>query len=179
MRRAFVLFLLFVTGGICFAQSLPNCSPVGTWYGGSDTKYLLTIIPITGERFAVRAEVVMDIASVGDPAWTSWSGQFIRVASNHYVGQYISMYSTSIEVPPPPESYELDGVRGHLSFTDCDHVKINYEKYLIYFDLTKVVFVDAPDLMFDISDLVENYTRMPMTCPVCAMLSEPAKLRKK
>ena len=174
MRRAFVLLIVLVMGGICLAHSLPGCSPVGTWYGGSDTKYLLTVTPITGERFAVRAEAVMDVASVGDPAWTSWSGQFLRVAPNRYVGQYISMYTTSMDVPPPPESYELDGVRGYLSFTDCDNVKINYERYLIYFDLTKVAFVDAPDLMFDITELVENYRRMPMTCPACTEFAMPA-----
>ena len=39
------------------AQSVPNpntCFPAGTWYGGSDYRYITTITPITGQTLQSR-----------------------------------------------------------------------------------------------------------------------------
>lgn len=162
-----------------FAGNSPACSPAGTWYGGSDVKYLLTITPITGEIFAARAEVVLDIAAVGLPAWTSWSGQFRRVTGGRYVGQYISMYTSSSEVPPPENSYELDAVRGWMEFTDCDNIRIAYDFYGLYFDLNKVPYIDPPDVSVDVSGLVETYHRVPTVCKVCDTSSAPTAAGRK
>lgn len=157
-----------------FAQMPPGCSPAGTWYGGSDVKYLVTVTPVTGERFTIRADPAFDIPDLGYKAFTSWSGQLVRLSANRYVGQYISLYSTSSDVPPPPESMEMDGVRGYVSFTGCDNMRIAYDRYLIYFDLNKIVFVDPPDVDIDITGLVETYQRMPMNCPACSLPAAPS-----
>jgi hypothetical protein len=170
MRTALRICCCFLMAAASLAQTPApgNCSPVGTWYGGSDVKYLFTITPITGDRFTTRAEVVADIASVGPRVWTSWSGQLLQIGPNRYLGQYISMYTTSTEVPPPPDSMELDGVRGYLSFRDCDNIRIEYDYYLVYFDLNRIAFVDAADITIDITGTVETYHRMPMNCPACS-----------
>ena len=94
-----------------FAQNSPACSLAGTWYGGGDYKYISTITPITGLTFAITSDPVFDNASFGYKAWTPWSGQIIRATARRYVTQVIGMFTNSSELPPPANSYELDGAR--------------------------------------------------------------------
>lgn len=146
------------------------CSPAGTWYGGSDVKYLLTIAPTGPNTFSVRAEVLLALGDLGLPAWTSWSGEFKKSKPGLFVGQYISLYTTSSEVPPPPDSYELDAVRAYLKFSDCDNINITYDFYGVYFDLAKVPFLEVPDISVDTTGMSETYRRMPTSCTVCGSL---------
>ncbi len=164
-----------------FAQTRSACSPIGTWYGGSnDVKALMTIAPITGAKFTIRAEIVGDVAAAGAPAWTSWTGQLVRSDANRYVSHEISMYTSSPTFPPAPDSYELDGVRGYLSFTDCNNIRFTYDFYGVYFDLNKVPFVDSPDINVDMSGSLETYRRVPTACPVCGgVVSSASGLRKR
>ena len=169
--RLLLVFVLLLSIP-CVAQdsvlhNTASCSPVGTWYGGSDVKYLMTITPITDETFAVRFEAVLAIGSVGEGAWTTWSGQFRKVKSGFYVGHYMSMYTTSTEVPPPSTSYEVDAVRSWMTFKNCDDITISYDYYGVYFDLAKIPFVDPPDMPVDVGGLVESYHRMPTNCTDC------------
>ena len=156
------------------AQNSSACSPTGTWYGGSDYKYMLTITPITGERFSTRYEAVYNNAAWGYAAWTSWSGELGRVSAKRYVGQATSMYTTSPEPQPPPASFELDAVRAWMEFTDCDNIKLSYDFFGAYFDLNKVPFVDPPDLNYlPPGGIVETYHRVPTTCPACSLAAAP------
>ena len=113
--------LLLVLPG--FAQNSPACSLAGTWYGGSDYKYISTITPITGQTFAITSDPVFDNASFGYKAWTPWSGEIIRTTARRYVTQVVGMFTTSSELPPPANSYELDGARAWVEFIDCDHLQ--------------------------------------------------------
>ena len=131
-----------------FAQTPNNCSRIGTWYGGSDYKYLMTITPITGEGFAVRHEAVYDNAVWGYKAWTSWSGELSRLKNGRYAGQSISLYTTSPDPQPPPSSFELDAVRFWDEFVDCNTIKLTIDFYVAYFDLNRIPFVDSPDLSY-------------------------------
>jgi hypothetical protein len=164
-----VCCVLLVVPVVAQKPPLPNnCSPVGSWYGGSDVKYLLTISAVGGDKFLIRAEPVFDVPDLGGyKAATAWSGELRKISPYAYLGQYISLYTTSNEVPPPQGSMELDGVRGVLTFTNCDSINIAYDRYLVYFDVSKLVFVDPPDLNIDITGLFERYHRMPMICPAC------------
>ncbi len=165
----------------CLAQSPAACSPVGTWYGGGDVKYLATITPITGERFSARFEVVAPLQSVDYAAWTSWSGEFSKAKAGHYVVQYISMYTNSFAFPPL-DSYEVDAVHGSMEFIDCNSINITYDFYGLYFDLNKVPFVDQPDSGGDIPapGIVETYRRVPNTCPICgSSATAPLQGRRK
>ncbi len=151
------------------AQNSASCSPVGTWYGGGDVKYLATITPITGDRFSAKFELVATPQTVGLSAWTSWSGEFSKAAAGRYVVQYVSMYTNSTAFPPPGDSYELDAVHGSMAFSDCDNITITYDFYGVYFDLSNIPFVDQPAFGGDIPapGLVETYRRVPNSCPVC------------
>ena len=75
--------------------NLNNCSPVGTWYGGSDVKYQLIITPITGERFAIWGTVVAAIGNLGYPGWSPWAGEMTKTKSGRYVFQEIALYTTA------------------------------------------------------------------------------------
>lgn len=163
-----------------FAQSVPNpnaCSPVGTWYGGGDYKYMITISPTVGGSFAITSEAVYSNVAWGYAAWTSWSGQLINVSLRRYVAQEISMYTTSTAPQPPPDSFEVDGVRGWMEFVDCDNIKFSYDFFGAYFDMNKVPFVDPPDVSYlPPGGIVETYRRMTNTCPACSLPTAPTKL---
>jgi hypothetical protein len=137
--------------------------------------------PARNKEGEKRADPVFDVAdSGGYKALTSWSGELRKNSPFSYVAQYISLYTTSSAVPPPPESMEMDGVRGAMTFLDCDNIKITYDRYLVYFDLSKIVFVDPADINIDITGFVETYHRMPMTCPACSLAAAPTtQLRQK
>ena len=159
-----------------FAQNSPACSLAGTWYGGSDYKYISTITPITGETFAITSDPVFDNASFGYKAWTSWSGKIIRTIARRYVTQVIGMFTTSSELPPPVNSYEMDGARAWVEFIDCDNLQFSYDFFGAYFDLNKVPFVDPPDLNYlPPGGIVETYHRMPVTCPACSLPAAPTR----
>jgi hypothetical protein len=158
--------------------NLNNCSPVGTWYGGSDVKYQLIITPITGERFAIWGTVVAAIGNLGYPGWSPWAGEMTKTKSGRYVFQEIALYTTSPDFPPPLNSFELDAVHGWGHFTDCTTIEFGFDYYVWYFDLDKVPFVDQPDGSIDASGIHESYKRMPTSCPACSLPVAPSALMR-
>ncbi len=168
MKQLVLILCLVFLSVASFAGNSPACSPTGTWYGGGVTKYILTITPITGERFAIRYEPVYSLVGLGKAAWTSVPGQLKRVEGNRYVGQAIIMSTTSSALPPPEDSYELDAVRSWMVFTNCDDIQLTYDFWGGYFGLNKVPFVDPPDVIYlPPGGFIETYHRMPTTCPAC------------
>jgi hypothetical protein len=156
-------------------QNHYNCSPSGTWYGGGDFKYVITITPLGGDRFAMRGEGAYSQAAWGYTGWTSFSSELIRLKDGRYVSYGIAMYTTSPEMQPPSNSIELDGVRGWLEFTDCNNVRASYDFYAAYFDLNKIPFVDPPDVNYlPPGGISETYHRMPTKCPACGLASVTA-----
>jgi len=165
--------LLLVLPG--FAQNSPACSLAGTWYGGSDYKYISTITPITGQTFAITSDPVFDNASFGYKAWTPWSGEIIRTTARRYVTQVVGMFTTSSELPPPANSYELDGARAWVEFIDCDHLQFSYDFFGAYLDLNKVPFIDPPDLNYlPPGGIIETYQRILTTCSACSLAAAPS-----
>lgn len=145
-----------------------TCSPAGTWYGGSDYKYLTTITPIEGNTFAIRGEAVYSQGAWGYTGWTSWSGELVKTKDGRYVDHSISMYTTSFEMQPPVGSFELDAVRGWMEFLNCDTIQFTYDFFGAYFDLNKLPFVDLPDLNYlPPGGITESYSRMRTKCPAC------------
>lgn len=168
--------LLIVPSIAQVSPSCASCSPVGTWYGGGDYKYIITITPIGGSRFTITSEAAYSQAAFGYTGWTSWSGELVKTKNGHYVAQEISMYTTSPAMQPPPNSLELDAVRGWMEFINCDNIKFSYDFFGAYFDLGKVPFVDSPDLNYlPPGGITETYSRMPGRCPACALPATPAK----
>lgn len=153
-----------------------NCSPVGTWYGGSDYKYLITIVPSTGNHFAISSEAVYSQAAWGYTAWTSWSGELVKLNDGRYLAQEISMYTNNTEMQPPPNAFELDAVRGWMEFIDCGTIKFSYDFFGAYFDLNREPFIDPPDVNYlPPGGISETYSRMPTKCPVCGLAAASAK----
>lgn len=174
-RLLLIILGLFVSIS-SFAHDTKSCSPTGVWYGGSDYKYLLTITPITEDRFTIRYEPVFANATFGYSAWTSWPGELKRQRNGHYVGQIVSMYTISSELPPPETSYELDAVRESVEFIDCDNLKATIYFFGAYLDLSKVPFRDAPDFSYLApgETAVETYRRVPTNCTVCDSFTTPS-----
>lgn len=153
-------------------QNHKNCSPVGTWYGGGDYKYVITITPATGDRFPMSSEGVYSQAAFGYTAWTSWRGELTRLGDGRYVAHEISMYTSSPEIQPPANSIELDAVRGWMTFIDCQNIQFTYDLFGAYFDLNKVPFVDPIDFSYlPPGGITETYRRMPTKCPACSFAS--------
>lgn len=163
------------------AQNTRACSPIGTWYGGGDYKYVLTIAPNGNGTFAMRGEGAFDNAALGYKGWTSFSSQFLKLKDGRYLGHGIGMFTTSSELPPPLNSVELDGIRAWMEFSDCDNIKVKYDFFGAYFDLTKIPFVDPPDLSYlPPGGILETYHRMPTKCDACGASFLPtAQLRQK
>jgi hypothetical protein len=180
-----------------FAAATKECSPVGVWYGGSDFKYMLTIIPpnthvnhivgkgtpATEDTFLIRYEAVYPNAAWGYEAWTSWSGQLVRNKDGRrYLGQSISRYTTSPEAQPPSGSFELDAVRNWNEFVNCDTIRSTIDFFGAYFDLNRVPFVDAPDLNYlpPEGKIIETCHRMPTKCPACSTsIASSASVQRK
>lgn len=173
-QLGFILCLLFLSVS-SFAGNSPACSPAGTWYGGGDYKYILTITPVTGQRFAMRGEGAFDNTTLGYRGWTSFSSQFFKLKDGRYVGYGLEMFTTSSELPPPLSSLELDGIRAWMEFIDCDNIRFTYDFFGAYFDLNKVPFVDQPDVNYlPPGGITETYSRMPTRCPVCEAPQKPS-----
>jgi hypothetical protein len=165
-----------------FARDSNTCSPTGVWYGGSDYKYMLTITPLTEDTFAIQYEAVFANSSFGYNAWTSWQEQLKQQKDGHYTAQAISLYTTSSELPPPENSYELDAIREKVEFTDCDNLKATIYFFGAYLDLVKLPFVDAPDFGYlsPGETIIETYHRVPTKCMVCDSFSVPSlRMRNK
>ena len=154
-----------------FAQNLQNhnsCSPVGTWYGGSDLKYVLVITPIAGNRFAIRGDAVFFQPAFGYQVWSPWSGELEKLRNGQYIAQEIAMYTTSTQVPPPPDSFQLGAVHGRMEFIDCNTLQFKSDFFGFYFGLNKIPFFDPLDLnLLPPGGLTETYLRMPRKCPAC------------
>jgi hypothetical protein len=156
------------------AQNTAACSPVGTWYGGGDYRYILTITPNHDGSFSMRGDGAYSFAAFGYAAGTSFSNQLVRVGPRLYVSQGIALFTTSYDPVPPPDSYEIDAIRGWAVMTDCDHIWFRYDFFAAYFDLNKVPFVDQPDMNYlPPGGIQESYRRMPGNCPACQQLPVP------
>ena len=170
-----LLVIPSVAQGTQNPQNPKNCSPIGTWYGGGDYKYIIVVTPITEDTFALRSEGDYSQAAFGYTAWTGWSGQLTRLKNGQYVAQEISFYTTSPEMQPPLNTLEMDAVRGWMQFVNCNKIKFNYDFFAAYFDVSKVPFVATPDLNYlPPGGISETYRRMPLRCPACSLTAAPA-----
>ena len=174
MIRTTLLIMVCALLAMPSLAQTPACSPLGTWYGGGDYKYIITITANGNGTFAMRGESAYSLAAFGYTAGTSISSQLRSVGPRKYVGYGIGIFTTSPDLQPPQDSYELDAIRGWAELTDCNNLAFNYDFYGAYFDLSKVPFIDPPDVNYlPPGGIQETYRRMPTKCPACDLTSLP------
>ena len=181
MRRLSVVFgvivLLFALPVMCdevgtYADSA-QCSPVGTWIGGSDpaSPYMMTVT--RGRNSGFTAIFQLAAPSVFEPylGISAWSGELVRIAPGRYevwcilfaVWDPVWALANGID----PSLPELHMVHSWIEFTDCNTVtnKIDVYNGYLNFDFTKgmMPFVSPPDWigLEDGVTIDEVYYRMP------------------
>ncbi len=147
------------------AQGLrTDCNPAGTWYGGSGPfKYLLTIIPTEGNRYAVIFEGTYSLAAsaFGFAVSTRYTGELIRKA-DHLKLNAMGIHNTSGTAPVNPATLHIWAITQTGGFSDCDTLQMTDDfagGYL--WTSNKVPLKDAPDYVVLASPLVETYHRLP------------------
>lgn len=197
MRRSLIgIILLLVASTVCLAQAgdqlnsfsseLPRgCNLAGTWIGGSDPQfaYQVTLTPVaallgTG-GYSIVAQQALDWSALGIIDASNWTGMIERTGPGAFRVYMMSMYrlapETAAAVGADPALPEVDAVRGHVKFLDCDTLTIAWDVYYVYFGFdavaaNKVPFVTPPD--FDVlggtNQITETYHRLPRNCPVCS-----------
>ncbi len=139
-----------------------DCNPAGTWYGGSAPfKYLLTIIPTEGNRYAVIYDSTYSLAPAGYAVSTRYTGELIRKA-DHLKINAMAIHNLSGTYPVNPSTLHIWALSQSGGFTDCDTLQMTDEVAAGYFwTSAKVPLKDAPDWVILSSPLVETYHRLP------------------
>ncbi len=166
MRKKTVLLvvILAVAGALpALAQGFrTDCNPAGTWYGGSALfKYLLTIIPTEGNRYAVFYDSTYSLAAGGYAVSTRYTGELIRKA-DHLKLNAIAIHNLSGTYPVKPSTLHIWAISQTGGFTDCDTLQITDEIAAGYlWTSDKIPLKDPPDWLILSSPLLETYRRLP------------------
>jgi hypothetical protein len=180
--------LVIATAAPGFAQGAGNsCDISGVWYGGSDPQYpyVVTITPIAAGRYQFVAQLGADIRPLGYLSSTNWLGEVGKASAQKY-----DIYAMSYWVWDPdaaaengidPSLPELDIVRSHVRFLDCNTFVNTIDVYGAYYafnpDVTRP-FVSPLDVDFmGGATLDETYRRMPTVCPTCPLPAKAARRR--
>jgi hypothetical protein len=173
---------IIVMGSPCFGQA-NACSPIGTWIGGSDpaTPYHMTITPIGGDRYAIRAQQALDYPLIGYAGVTDWTGELSKVGGKQYEANLIAYFVYPLLVPQDDEHpqgiVELDAVHSTIEFNgSCDKIKNTITTYVGYYPWTEemVPFVTDPTDFYVVNGdplFVETYQRVPTACPICSTVT--------
>ncbi len=176
MKTTSVLAFFLIAATIpCFGQA-NACSPVGTWFGGSDMThpYQLSVAPIGGNRYSVRFQQGVDYPSFGILGWTEWSGEMTKRP-----GQKYELAAAAIFVVAPEAQLaanpDMDVIHSTIEFSpNCNTIRHTIDTFGGYIPWTeeKVPFVTPLDfdyiaLFLNGQPLVEEYHRMPTDCAIC------------
>jgi hypothetical protein len=152
-----------------FAGGVGECSPAGTWYGGSYNpdhagfKYQYTFTPTKTGRFFAMADGAYNPDSLGVAVATTWTGELVKKSGKGYEIRLIAL-TTNDPSHPPEELPMIWGVRGDVLLEGCDKMTITYDWFAIH-EWDKVPFVDDPvnwNLFAGDEPIVETIKRMPM-----------------
>lgn len=150
MNRA-KLTLVFVLASILGASSLMHartCSPEGTWYGGAEgtSKYLFTIVPLSGNTYSVRAEGAYTLDGFGVVRETTYHGKMVKVGARSYRYRLMELLVWGdTGVPPADGALEIDVTEGILQFQGCNEATYSIYLFAYYLGWGKEPFVDPPD----------------------------------
>ncbi len=151
MKRVVFLLLLALTLLAGSASAAP-CDPTGTWYGGSDWKYMATITPNTDGSYTLVFQAGYDTKAFGYTAWTTFSGTMVRRGRASFELRGIAMFVLPPSSDPnTPPSVEMDVLHSTLRLTDgCDtiHHTIDVFGGFVPWTEDKVPFVTPLDVSY-------------------------------
>jgi len=112
-----VVILAFGSSFMVFAGGVSECSPAGTWYGGSYNpdnagyKYQYTFSPMKAGRFFAMADGAYNPDSLGAAVATTWTGELVKKSGKNYEIRLIAL-TTNDPTEPPEELPMIWAVRG-------------------------------------------------------------------
>ena len=145
-----VAFAAAAVPGLARADGGP-CSPAGTWYGSAEgtSKYLLTIVPLTGNTYSLRMEGAYTLEAYGYVRETSFHGTMEKVGDRTYRYRVMELLVwNDTGVPPADASLETDVVEGIFELNGCDDVTYTTHLFAYYFGWGFEPFVDEPNGYF-------------------------------
>ena len=150
---------------VLFAAVLParsqECDVAGTWYGGSDFKYLITIIPTSWNHYTVIYDPTYTLDLYGFPYNTKYTGEMIRKGNNLKVNAMNILNMDSTIIPPDVSKLNIWAIMQTGKLIDCDTLQIT-DVFAggYYWTSNKVPLKDPPDYPLPATG-VETYKRLP------------------
>ena len=153
------------------AQGRAQCSPAGTWYGGSEgtAKYIASITPLAENRFNIVWSAGFSVAQLGFPVMTLIPGEFQqkRHGQWEYEGTAAGFGEKSNAFPPATYP-DLWVVHYRVRVEGCNIMIVQHDLFGGYtWASNKTPFVDQPDYPVAPTPIVETYKRLPGKCPIC------------
>jgi hypothetical protein len=162
-KTLFWVGLIFLASALqVTAQELrSDCNLAGTWYGGSDFKYLLTIIPTADNRYSVIYDPTYTLDLFGFPYNTKYTGELIRKGKTLHLNAMNILNMDSTLVPPDVSKLHIWAIRQTGKLTDCDTLNMT-DVFAggYYWTSNKVPLKDPPDYPLPDTGL-ETYHRLP------------------
>jgi hypothetical protein len=163
-----VVILTFVSSFMVFAGGVSDCSPAGTWYGGSyfpehaGFKYQYTFIPVKAGRFLLTAEGAYNPDSLGAAVATTFTGELVKKADGSFEIRLIALTTTD-PTHPPEELPMIVAGKADVQFDGCDKMIITYN-WAAFYKWDSVPFVDDPVawMILPGKPTVETLNRMRM-----------------
>jgi hypothetical protein len=176
------LILVVLTADACLAQGFGNeCSPAGTWYGGSaPAKYLFTVMPSRAGVFTTLGQAAFKPNPAAVAVLTNYSGTMTaEEGTGRYIGHAIAIANPTDAPPNPatPSYPPVWAVEEYFTLTDCNTLSSVITFFGGYNWLSleplvpgvkpKVPFLDPPDFIrngIPPGTATESYHRVPSTC---------------
>ena len=162
MRKQTFLWLVVVL----FAGALPaiaqDCNLAGTWYGGSDFKYQLTIIPTGDSRYAITYDPVYTLNLYGFPYNTKYTGVMIRKGKNLTLNAMSILNMDNTLVPPDVSKLNIWAIQQTGKIINCQTLEL-IDVFAGGYNWTsdKIPVKDPPDYPLPATGL-ETYRRLPL-----------------
>jgi hypothetical protein len=160
---------LFWVGLVLFTSALPaiaqgfraDCNPVGTWYGGSEFIYLLTITPTADNRYSVTYDPTYSLGLFGFPYNTKYTGELIRKGTKLRLNAMGILNMDNTLVPPDVSKLHIWAFSQTGGFIDCETLQLT-DVFVggYYWTSNKVPLKDAPDYFPVPTPIVETYHRL-------------------
>jgi hypothetical protein len=165
MRKQTLLWvaLLMFAGALpAIAQRSGNeCNLAGTWYGGSDFKYQLTIIPTGDSRYAVTYDPVYTLDLYGFPYNTKYTGLMIRKDRKLTLNAMSILNMDNTLVPPDVSKLNIWAIQQRGTIVNCNTLElVDVFAGGYYWANDKVPLKDPPDYPLP-PTAPETYHRLP------------------